>query len=313
MSETIAQKALEVDETIEEKLTVIPYVVPVAPFPDRQYEVKTPLKIIYTGRIIQEQKRILDLLKIVDVLINKKVPFHLTLIGEGPERSALMKAWKSLIDLNVINFLGTLSGNEIMKQLETHDVFILTSEYEGLPVSLLEAMTRGCIPVVTDIRSGIPEVVHHGTNGYRIPVGDILQFSDYLAALQSNADLRRKMSLKNHDIMKKGGCNIEHIAKRYVKVFKQVIKEIDDGSYRRPKGAILPPYFLDISPLHHKQIQNTYARLRKRFPFFGHPKFLKFAHGLTKFPFIIRTLSTVLSCFERPFKKLYKAGGKLSQ
>ena len=58
-----------------------------------------------------------------------------------------------------------------MQILEQQDAYILTSEFEGMPNALNEAMARGCVPVVTDIRSGIPELVRYGVNGYRVPVG----------------------------------------------------------------------------------------------------------------------------------------------
>ncbi len=306
VSETIAEKVIEIDKTFKKKLTVIPYGVPTNSFPKRRLKADAPLKIVYTGRIIQDQKRILDLLKIVNVLMEKQIPFKMTIIGDGLERYHMETALKTLVERNIVKFLGTLSAEETIEHLTNQDVFILTSEFEGFPVSLLEAMSRGCIPVVTDIRSGIPELVGHGINGYRVPIGDIQGFSEHLALLQRNLDLRHKMSLKNFSIIKKGGYNIECIAQRYIKVFQQVMEEITMGSYRRPEGEIHPPYFLDISPYHHRQIQNTYQQLRGIFPILGHHKFLLYAHKFTKFPFLIRILSIVLSPVLRIFQRFLK-------
>ena len=56
--------------------------------------------------------------------------------------------------------------------LAAHDVLVLLSDYEGLPLSLLEAMGAGVVPVVSDLESGIRDVVTAET-GVRVPVGDV--------------------------------------------------------------------------------------------------------------------------------------------
>jgi glycosyltransferase involved in cell wall biosynthesis len=72
--------------------------------------------------------------------------------------------------------------------LANHDVFVLLSDYEGLPLSLLEAMGQGVVPVVSDLESGIREVVTEAC-GVRIPVGNIAAAAEAIAAL--SRDRRR--------------------------------------------------------------------------------------------------------------------------
>ena len=57
-----------------------------------------------------------------------------------------------------------------MRFLSGADVLFMCSEYEGLPLVVLEAMARGTIPVVTDIAGGLREVIASGENGFLYPV-----------------------------------------------------------------------------------------------------------------------------------------------
>jgi glycosyltransferase involved in cell wall biosynthesis len=76
---------------------------------------------------------------------------------------------RELADLGEnITFTGALPYNQVQAELPHHDVFFLCSDYEGLPLSLLEAMSAGLVPVVSDLPSGISEAVSE-SNGIRIP------------------------------------------------------------------------------------------------------------------------------------------------
>lgn len=62
----------------------------------------------------------------------------------------------------------------------------MPSRSEGLPVTLLEATSAGVVPVVSDLASGIPDVVEHGVTGYRIPPGNIEGFANAIAEIDSD-------------------------------------------------------------------------------------------------------------------------------
>src|SRR5262249_24358432 len=125
--------------------------------------------------------------------------------------------------------------------LEKHDVFLLTSDFEGMPIALLDAMGRGCVPVVTDIPSGIPELVHDGINGYRVPVGNVAAFADRLAVLQRDSTLRKAMALGAHETVCRGGYRVEDMATNYLALFRRVMEGAAAGAFRRPRGRIQTP------------------------------------------------------------------------
>jgi hypothetical protein len=123
-------------------------------------------------------------------------------------------------------------------------VFILTSAYEGLPVSLLEAMGRGCVPVVTAIESGIPEVITDGVNGFTVGIGDISAFADRLEALQRDPPARARIGLRAYETIKDGVYTVDRMSEQYRKVFEELWGELRAGTYHRPAGRILAPKYL---------------------------------------------------------------------
>ncbi len=127
-----------------------------------------PLQILYLGRLAQEQKRVRLFVQIFAQLAASGIPFHWTMAGEGPEAGFLQSALRSSSPKQTISFPGGIPYREVPRLLAAHNVFLLASDYEGLPLSLLEAMGYGLVPVVSDLASGIREVVDE-TTGKRVP------------------------------------------------------------------------------------------------------------------------------------------------
>lgn len=196
VSQFIADKVLDVHPEWKAKIKVIPYgIKPPEIFrsqPTRHPN--DPLRIIYTGRIIQEQKRILDLIGVVNALNRIGVNFQLTVVGDGPERQTLEGNLAAEIARNQVEFTGRLRAEEIHQRLAASDVFILVSEFEGLPLSLLEAMAEGCIPVVSDIKSGIPDAITSGETGFILQHRDFDGYARVLQRIATSPELRDTIS-----------------------------------------------------------------------------------------------------------------------
>jgi len=82
----------------------------------------------------------------------------------------------------------------VLRLYERHDVLVMPSRGEGLPVALLEAGAAALVPVVSDLPSGIPEVVESGVSGYRPAVGDIGGFAEAIASLDRDRHRLESMS-----------------------------------------------------------------------------------------------------------------------
>jgi glycosyltransferase involved in cell wall biosynthesis len=243
VSREVHDQTLRLDPTLAGRLTTVPYGVPV---PD-EIPPKAdggPLKLVYAGRLVEEQKRVLDLPRVVAACEARGVPVELTVIGGGADAARLEEACRALRAPGSVRFLGTLPNPDVLRELERSDVFILTSAYEGLPVALLEAMARGCVPVVTRIRSGVSECVRDGENGFLVPVGDSAAFADRLAALHADPNLLHGLAAAARSAIRGGGYDVDTMVKRYADLFGRTSRDAASGAFVRPKGRIRPPSYL---------------------------------------------------------------------
>jgi glycosyltransferase involved in cell wall biosynthesis len=87
------------------------------------------------------------------------------MIGEGYSRPSCQQQVDAAGLSEAITFTGPLNPSQVQAHLEASQAILLMSDFEGLPVALLEAMAFGMVPVARDIPSGIPELVIHERTG----------------------------------------------------------------------------------------------------------------------------------------------------
>ena len=144
-----------------------------------------PLRILYLGRVQQEQKRVLLFPEILRHLSATSMPFVWTIAGDGSERAQLEELMISKNPAQVVRVIGGVAYSKIHALLQEHDIFLLASDYEGLSHTLLEAMGQGLVPVVSDIPSGMREVVD-GTTGVLVDVNDVPGYARAMHWLHSH-------------------------------------------------------------------------------------------------------------------------------
>ena len=89
-----------------------------------------------------------------------------------------------------VRFLG--SRSDVPDILRASDVFVLSSDYEGNPLSVLEAMAAG-LPIISTAVGGVPELVQHGATGLLVPAGDARALAEAITQLGRDADQRAAM------------------------------------------------------------------------------------------------------------------------
>jgi glycosyltransferase involved in cell wall biosynthesis len=149
-----------------------------------------PLRLLYVGRL-HEDKGILDLPLIDRRLRERGIDATWTVQGEGPHETQLRTAWTDRPD---VRWSGVQPMTDVLRLYTSHDVLVMPSRAEGLPVALLEAGARGVVPVVSDLPSGIPEVVTPGQTGFRPATGDIDGFAGAIAQLANDRTALAAMS-----------------------------------------------------------------------------------------------------------------------
>jgi glycosyltransferase involved in cell wall biosynthesis len=207
-----------------ERVAVIPYGVPAAfEYPIRDETGGRELRVIYAGRLDQKQKRILDLPRILQSTVQElAVPVTLTVAGEGVDAAALRAVAQSAGVAAQIRFAGVLGQDPLLQEYRQHDVFLLPSAFEGLPLAMLEAMGQGCIPVATRTRSGAAEVIRHGENGFLHEIGDVAGMAQSLREIWKAGPEKRGLWSSAHFTIQDQGYGVAAMADRYLALFHRL-------------------------------------------------------------------------------------------
>ena len=164
------------------------------PLPERQRTPSPgPLRLIFAGRLEHGQKGVLELPAIDALLRDMRVDVTWTVVGDGPDSETLRASWPASAR---VRYRGVLTGPETVAAFAEHDVFVLPTRLEGLPVALLEAMATGVVPVVSNIESGVPDVVTAEVTGLLPEVGDVGGFAGAIARLATDRELLERMGAK---------------------------------------------------------------------------------------------------------------------
>lgn len=170
---------------------LIPYGVPI---PERTASVSSDtLRLVYVGRLVEEQKQILSVTRALCRAVREVPGTEAVIYGNGPDRARVERCLEDEEAGQRVRLGGQIDNAEIQQvMLEAH-VLVLLSDYEGLPIALLEGMACGLIPVCLRVRSGVGQLIEQGRTGFMVDDrGD-----DFVAAIRSiaaDAELRSSVS-----------------------------------------------------------------------------------------------------------------------
>ncbi|MFA6044702.1 MAG: glycosyltransferase family 4 protein [Phycisphaerales bacterium] len=193
--------------------------VPISPAPREVAPRSAPIQLMYCGRMVQEQKRIFDLLTLIDELEARSVSCVLHMVGDGPD----LPAWRRELSTRRLNHVrvechGRCEPQWVQDFLSQIDLSVLVSDYEGMSVSMMEAMGAGVLPCVTRVSSGVDELIRDGENGVLCPVSAPGEMADRIAALSMDRDLLARIGAKAWDTAREA-CSAAATATAYREVF----------------------------------------------------------------------------------------------
>lgn len=177
---------------------------------------KTPqqkLRLVFLGRLVEE-KGVLLLQKIDEQLQQKKLPVQWTIVGQGPLESRLKEYWQ---EKEYVSFVKPPTTEEVYSLLEEQDILVFPSWFEGTPVAIMEALSRGVIPVVSDLPGGTRDMVKEGI-GFRCSVNDAEAFANAILQLADNKGELIKMQ-QNCLSLAREQYDIEKAADAYFSFF----------------------------------------------------------------------------------------------
>ncbi|WP_207512460.1 glycosyltransferase [Longitalea luteola] len=189
---------------------------------DIRKELNIPEKATVIGItcVFRAQKRLTTWLEIARALHTKHPDTYFIIVGDGPLRDEIHAKAKTLATDQFVFFAGLQA--ETRPYFTAMDLFMMSSEFEGLPIALLEAMSMNCVPACT-AAGGIPEVIEDGVNGLLVPVNEPMQLVERLSRLlqQPNQLAQMKQAARetviNSFSMKKMVAELETIYNDLIK------------------------------------------------------------------------------------------------
>jgi len=192
----------------------------------------TSIQLLFVGRIFEQQKGIFFLPDILLELKKRNLSFHLTIVGIGPDTEKLKEKFIQADLIEYIDFKGLLDSDEVYKIYLQHHVLLMPSFYEGLPLTLIEAMGAGCVPLASDLKGSTDICIDDNESGYLIPVGDKKMFADKIEELYSNKTKWEQMS--NLSISKANAqFSFDIMMKNYQNLFDNLFAKSHDELIRK--------------------------------------------------------------------------------
>lgn len=151
-----------------ERLFFLPNVVDTARFQPREREHGRPITVATAGRLIP-LKRFDRLLRVFAAAQREMPSLRLRIAGDGPERPKLEAQAAELGIRDITEFTGRLADTAPL--YASADIFLLTSDHEGTPNVIMEAMASG-LPIIASATGGTPALLGGGAYGILVPPND---------------------------------------------------------------------------------------------------------------------------------------------
>lgn len=149
---------------------IVPNIVNLTSLPTQTARAPGPTRFLFLGRI-GERKGVYDLLEVLRLHRQDLQGKYLLELGGDGETENLQRLITQYALDESVKFIGFVTGADKKRRLQEADVYLLPSYNEGLPISILEAMSFG-LPIISTSVGGIPEVVAPNKNGLLIEPGD---------------------------------------------------------------------------------------------------------------------------------------------
>lgn len=178
-------------------------------------------KIIVSAGRLERQKNFLLLIESFSIFFKKNKDYTLCIYGEGKQREELQNYIKKKgLEGNVL-----LPGKNtnLLESIKDASVFVLSSDYEGVPNALIEAMATGIPVISTDCEpGGASDLIINEVNGLLVPVRDSNKLAEAISSLLSNPKKAEDMSLKA--LLVKERFNCDTVAESWLTFLKEHIK-----------------------------------------------------------------------------------------
>lgn len=197
--------------------------------PRREPPHARPLRIAYAGRLDREQKRALALPLLSRELDRRGIDHELIIVGDGP---AAREVDTLLRNAPHAHRRGAFSGSDVRALYQSSDIMVLPSRYEGLSLSMLEAMAVGCVPVVARVASGACEAIVAGENGELADVHPEADDADVAVPMADAIERVHRRGIEATSVAAWRTVRERFSLDRYADQFLQLIDDVADSPAR---------------------------------------------------------------------------------
>lgn len=208
----------------------------------------------FAGRLETAQKRVERFIELSTRLHSLPFRWRIEFLGEGSQRPALEAA---LPDRQRHRFLGRLDGDAYWRAMASWDAIVFTSDFEGTPIALIEAITAGVLPFHPDLGCGGDDYARSIDPTLAYPAGDIEGLASRIAQFASWTPERRAGA-----IAQARAIASRHDPQRYLKRVADFLSRIADMPQPGPRPAA-PRWFFPFDRLRFADIERL-AGLRRR-------------------------------------------------
>lgn len=182
-------------------------------------------RIVSTSRLVP-QKNHKMLIDAFSMIATKHPDYSVVIYGDGSEKTNLQQYIKSIGMEDQIVILP--ARTDILNVICEDSVFVLSSNHEGFPNSLAEALAMGIPCISTDCRIGGPrEMILDGFNGYLVKTGDSQELSKKLDTLLNDNEIRESFS--NNACAIKNELKSDYIAEKWISFLSLVVEKYQFG------------------------------------------------------------------------------------
>ena len=160
-------------------------------------------RLLFVGRLV-ERKGAVFAIRALAELTQRGRSARLVVVGEGPEREALIALATSLGVGDRVELTGALSPSEVRTHYATGGIFVMPAvtdwkgEQEGFGMVIVEAMAYG-LPVVASRSGGIPDIIRDGENGLLVPERDVAALADAIQRVIDDGALAGRLAASARD------------------------------------------------------------------------------------------------------------------
>lgn len=182
------------------------------------YEGDRECVIVTAGRL-EAQKNTAMLIEAFSRIAERYPKYRLVIYGEGRLRGQLQEQIGALHLENQVCLAGNIP--DVLEKIKSAGLFVLSSDFEGMPNALIEAMALGLPCISTDCPCGGPrELIEDGVNGLLVPVGDATATAEAIEKLLKDSVYANKLGKSARKIREK--LNIERIGQMWVDYISKI-------------------------------------------------------------------------------------------